>query len=60
MTGYCSADLCKLSLQEVADLLLDKLSESEHDVSSCKVHGCCDGRMFELKLEMRCVDCDFK
>ena len=56
MTEYCSADLCKMSLQEVADLLLDKLSESEQDVSSCKVHGCCDGRMFELSLEMRCIE----
>ena len=56
MTEYCSADLCKLSLQEVADLLLDKLSESEQDVSSCKVHGCCDGRMFELELKMRCIE----
>ena len=53
MTGYCSADLCKLSLQEVADLLLDKLSESDGDVSGCVVHGCCDGRMFELSLEMK-------
>lgn len=56
MTEYCSADLCKMSLQEVADLLLDKLSESGKEQSSCLVHGCCDGRMFELKLEMRCIE----
>ena len=58
MTEYCSADLCKLSLQEVADLLLDKLAENDEDVSMCKVHGCCDGRMFELSLEMRCIEND--
>ena len=56
MTVYCSADLCKMSLQEVADLLLDKLCESDRDVSSCVVHGCNGGRMFELKLEMRCKE----
>ena len=56
MTEYCSADLCKLSLQEVADLLLDKLDETGNDVSMCKVHGCCDGRMFELELKMRCKE----
>lgn len=53
MTGYCSADLCKLSLQEVADLLLDKLAENGSSQSCCVVHGCCDGRMFELSLVMK-------
>lgn len=54
MTGYCSADLCKLSLQEVADLLLDKLDETGNSESCCLLHGCCDGKMFELELKMRC------
>jgi hypothetical protein len=53
MPEYSSADLCKLSLQEVADLLLEKLDEVDHTRSSCKVYGCCDGRMFELRLVMK-------
>ena len=48
-----SADLCKLSVQEVADMLLEKLEEVDHTQSSCKVYGCCDGRMFELSLVMK-------
>ena len=51
MTELSSAEFCKLSLQEVADLLLEKLDQQP--VSSCKVYGCCDGRMFELELIMR-------
>ena len=54
MTEYCSADLCKLTVQEVADLLLDKLVDQEQ--VGCKVYGCCDGRMFELELRMKEVD----
>ena len=53
MTEYCSADFCKLTLQEVADMLLEKLDEVDHTRSSCKVYGCCDGRMFELSLVMK-------
>ena len=53
MTELCSVDLCKLSVQEVADLLLEKLEEVDHTRSSCKVYGCCDGRMFELSLVMK-------
>ena len=49
-----SAELCKLSLQEVADMLLDKLEEPDHTRSSCKVYGCNDdGRLFELRLVMK-------
>ena len=54
MTELSSADLCRLSVQEVADLLLDKLTDQ--DVSSCKVYGCNSGRMFELELRMKEVD----
>ncbi len=49
-----SAELCKLTLQEVADMLLDKLEEPDHTrTSSCKVYGCNDGRLFELRLVMK-------
>ena len=51
MTEFSSADLCKLSIQEVADLLLEKLDDQEQ--SGCKVYGCSDGRMFELSLVMK-------
>ena len=53
MTEFSSADLCKLTIQEVADLLLEKLEEVDHTQSSCKVYGCSDGRMFELSLVMK-------
>ena len=53
MTELCSADLCKLSVQEVADMLLEKLEEVDHTHSSCKLYGCSDGRMFELSLVMK-------
>ena len=56
-----SADLCKLSVQEVADLLLDKLGENVKDgkdYSCAKLHGCNDGRLFELCIVMREVDND--
>ena len=56
MTDFSSADLCKLSVQEVADLLLEKLEDDDHTHSSCKVYGCSDGRMFELRLVMKEVD----
>lgn len=54
-----SADLCKLTVQEVADLLLDKLAENERDgkeYSMCKLHGCNEGRLFELDIVMRGVE----
>ena len=54
MTEFSSADLCKLSLQEVADLLLDKLSDQ--DQVGCRVYGCNGDRMFELTLCMKEVD----
>ena len=62
MTEFSSRDLCKLSVQEVADLLLDKLSENLVDgkeYSCAKVHGKSDdGRLFELLFVMREVNCD--
>ena len=53
MTDFSSADLCKLTLQEVADLLLDHLASVGSEVTGCKVYGCSDGRMFELSLVMK-------
>ena len=41
-----SADFCKLTLQEVADLLLDQ----ESNGAICK--GLVDGRMYTLKVEL--------
>ena len=46
-----SADFCRLTVQEVADLLLEKLDDQE--VSRCKCFGCNGGRMFELLLCMK-------
>lgn len=51
-----SADLCKMSVQQVADILLDKLSENLEDgkdYSCAKIHGVHDDRMFELDIVMR-------
>jgi hypothetical protein len=53
MTELCSADLCKLSVQEVADMLLEKLEEVDHTHTGCKVYGCSEGRLFELSLVMK-------
>ena len=55
MTCYSSAELCKLTVQEVADLLLDGIVDGK-DQCSCKVVGECDGRLFELELVMREVE----
>lgn len=51
MTELSSAEFCRLTVQEVADLLLEKLDQQP--VCRCKVYGCCDGKMFELSLVMR-------
>ena len=45
-----SADFCKLTLQEVADLLLDQDSKG----AICK--GVVDGRMYSLKVELSIDD----
>ena len=51
MTKLSSADLCKLSVQDVADLLLDHLDDNGK--CGCKVYGCSEGKMFELMLCMK-------
>ena len=57
MTELSSADFCKLSMQEVADMLLDKLSDDpDSDCSGAKLYGCSNGRLFELCLVMREVE----
>ena len=43
---FSSADFMKLSLQEVADLLLDQGSNG----AICK--GCVDGKLYSLKVEL--------
>ena len=52
MTELSSADFLKLSLQEVADLMLENISD-DHKESRCKCYGCYDGHMFELELCMK-------
>ena len=48
-----SADLCRLSVQEVADLLLNDLHENDKSVSGAVVYGRDDdGRMYSLYLKM--------
>ena len=46
---FSSADFCKLTLQEVADFLLDQ----EKHCALCK--GMVDGEMYSLKVEV-CKD----
>jgi len=53
MTELSSADLCKLSLQDVADMLLDHLASNGNDECKCLVYGCSEGKMFELMLCMK-------
>ena len=56
---YSSADFMRFSVQELADMLSEKLSENMaegKDVSSVKLHGLVDGRMFEMTVVMREVD----
>ena len=46
MTELSSADFCKLSLQEVADMLLD------NGKSTVLCKGLVDGEMYSLKVEL--------
>ena len=48
-----SADLCRLSVQEVADLLLNDIEVIDKSVSGAVVYGTDDsGRMYSLYLKM--------
>lgn len=54
-----SADFMRFSVQEVADMLSEKLSENMDegkDVSSVKLHGLVDGKLFEMDVYMKEVD----
>ena len=54
-----SADFMRFSVQEVADMLSEKLSENMaegKDVSSVKLHGLVDGKLFEMDVYMKEVD----
>ena len=42
----CSADFCKLTIQEVADMLLD------HDKNRVLCRGIVDGRLYGLCVEL--------
>lgn len=42
----CSADFCKLTIQEVTDMLLD------HDKNRVLCRGIVDGRMYGLSVEL--------
>ncbi len=46
MTEFSSADLCRLSVQEVAEMLLD------NGKSTVLCKGLVDGEMYTLKLEL--------
>ena len=53
MTELSSADLCRLSVQEVADLLLNDIEVNDKSVSGAVVYGTDDsGRMYSLYLKM--------
>ena len=48
-----SADLCKMSVQQVADLLLNDIAVNDKSVSGAVVYGTDDsGRMYSLYLKM--------
>ena len=54
-----SADFMRFSVQELADMLSEKLSENMSegkDVSSVKLHGLVDGKLFEMDVYMKEVD----
>ena len=54
-----SADFMRFSVQELADMLSDKLSENMaegKDVSSVKLHGLVDGKLLEMDVYMKEVD----
>ena len=58
MTVLSSADFLQLTLQEVADLLADKLEENiknDKDYSCAKLHGRVDDQVYELDIVMRCI-----
>ena len=61
MTELSSADLCRMSVQEVADLLLEKLDENlktGKEYSCAKILGKHDDVMYELLFVMREVKND--
>ena len=51
-----SRDFCKLTVQEAADILMEKLESNARDYSCAKLHGCNNGRLFELCIVMREVE----
>ena len=56
MTELSSADFCKLSLQEVADMLLDDLTVNDKKGSGAVCHGVDDtGRMYSLYVKLELI-----
>ena len=58
MTELSSADFCKLTIQEAADLLADKLHENKKDDSKrnrsrMRLYGKVDDQLCEIYIEMR-------
>lgn len=58
MTELSSAEFCKLSVQEAADLMAEKLHENKKDDtkrnrSRMRLYGKVDGQLCEIYMEMR-------
>ena len=51
-----SAEFCKLTVQDVADLLVDKLESNDKEYSCAKVLGKVDDQEYELCVVLREVD----
>ena len=49
MTEYCSADFCKLTLQEVIDLLLDQ------DAEGVQLAGMVEGKLCNVYIRWEVV-----
>ena len=61
VTVLSSADFLQLTLQEVADLLADKLEENlekDKEYSCAKLHGKINDQLYELDIIMRGIEDD--
>ena len=53
----CSRDFCKLTLNEVSDLLLEQLSETGNATSNALLMGVDqDGRHYNLKVSLELME----
>ena len=54
---FSSADFCKLTLNEVSDLLLEQLSETGNATSNALLMGVDqDGRRYNLKVSLELME----